>query len=119
MARDYNRMLKTASSFTWTPPEKNLSLAPSMSPPSIQESALSTNPVDPSTQSLWTGVTRYQWLVLFVAWLGWVFDAMDATIYAIVLHPALHDLLKNSSGTAASTEQIGWYGGIVFSIFLI
>ena len=71
------------------------------------------------SDSWWHGITSYQWLVLFVAWLGWVFDAMDATIYAIVLHPALHDLLQNSSGIAASTEQIGWYGGIVFSIFLI
>ncbi len=66
------------------------------------------------------GVTRYQWLVLFVAWLGWVFDAMDATIYAIVLHPALEDLLRLSgSGSAANHETIGWYGGIIFSIFLI
>ncbi len=65
-----------------------------------------------------SGVTPYQWLVLFVAWLGWVFDAMDATIYAIVLHPALHDLLPSASGPTA-TEQIGWYGGIIFSIFLI
>jgi MFS family permease len=63
-------------------------------------------------------VTPYQWLVLFVAWLGWVFDAMDATIYAIVLHPALHDLLQSPGGTVSS-EQIGWYGGIIFSIFLI
>lgn len=69
-------------------------------------------------QSWWTGVTTYQWLVLFVAWLGWVFDAMDATIYAIVLHPALHDLLRATSGPPAA-EQIGWYGGIIFSIFLI
>ncbi|MDP9132417.1 MAG: MFS transporter [Nitrospirota bacterium] len=69
----------------------------------------------------WTrGVTRYQWLVLFVAWLGWVFDAMDATIYAIVLHPALHDLLQaGAAGGTVTSEQIGWYGGIVFSIFLI
>jgi MFS family permease len=68
----------------------------------------------------WTqGVTRYQWLVLFVAWLGWVFDAMDATIYAIVLHPALHDLLQTGAAGAVTSEQIGWYGGIVFSIFLI
>lgn len=69
----------------------------------------------------WTqGVTKYQWLVLFVAWLGWVFDAMDATIYAIVLHPALHDLLQTgASGGIVPSEQIGWYGGIVFSIFLI
>jgi MFS family permease len=64
------------------------------------------------------GVSRYQWLVLFVAWLGWVFDAMDATIYAIVLHPALHELLHASNGSPA-TAGIGWYGGIIFSIFLI
>ena len=38
------------------------------------------------------GVTRYQWLVLLVAWLGWVFDSMDATIYALVLQPALQEL---------------------------
>lgn len=66
------------------------------------------------------GVTRYQWLVLFVAWLGWVFDAMDATIYAIVLHPALEELLRlSATGGAANHEAIGWYGGIIFSIFLI
>jgi MFS family permease len=65
------------------------------------------------------GVTRYQWLVLFVAWLGWVFDAMDATIYALVLHPALHDLLSAQPGGVVSQEAIGWYGGIIFSIFLL
>jgi MFS family permease len=65
------------------------------------------------------GVTGYQWLVLFVAWLGWVFDSMDATIYALVLHPALHDLLKSPGGGPVSAETIGWYGGIIFSIFLI
>ncbi len=70
------------------------------------------------TQSWRHGVTHYQWLVLFIAWLGWVFDAMDATIYAIVLHPALHDLLQ-SPGETVSSEQVGWYGGIIFSIFLI
>ena len=65
-----------------------------------------------------SGVTPYQWLVLFVAWLGWVFDAMDSTIYAVVLHPALHELLQTASGPPTA-EQIGWYGGIIFSIFLI
>jgi MFS family permease len=65
------------------------------------------------------GVTRYQWLVLFVAWLGWVFDSMDSTIYALVLQPALHDLLRAPGGGPVTTEVIGWYGGIIFSIFLI
>jgi len=65
------------------------------------------------------GVTRYQWFVLFVAWLGWVFDSMDATIYALVLHPALHELLSATSVGPVSPEAIGWYGGIIFSVFLI
>jgi len=65
------------------------------------------------------GVTRYQWLVLFVAWLGWVFDSMDATIYALVLEPALHDLLRAPGSGTINPAVIGWYGGIIFSIFLI
>ncbi len=74
---------------------------------------------DGMTATAWReGVSRYQWLVLFVAWLGWVFDSMDATIYAIVLHPALEELLRSPAGTV-DAEQIGWYGGIIFSIFLI
>ena len=53
------------------------------------------------------GVTRYQWLVLFVAWLGWVFDSMDSTIYALVLQPALHDLLRAPGGGSVTGEVIG------------
>lgn len=70
-------------------------------------------------RSWWRGVTRYQWLVLLTAWLGWVFDAMDATIYALVLHPALHELLPPGAGGEVSSELIGRYGGIIFSIFLL
>jgi len=69
--------------------------------------------------SWYRGDTPYQWLVLFVAWLGWVFDSMDSTIYALVLQPALHELLHTQAGTHAESDLIGWYGGIVFSIFLI
>lgn len=45
---------------------------------------------------------------------------MDAMIYALVLHPALHDLLGAAQGgQPVSDADIGWYGGIIFSIFLI
>src|SRR5204862_4109754 len=71
-------------------------------------------------QASWReGVTRYQWLVLFVAWLGWVFDSMDSTIYALVLQPALRDLLARPGAPAPGAAAIGWYGGLIFSIFLI
>jgi len=65
------------------------------------------------------GITPYQWLVLFVAWLGWVFDSMDSTIYALVLQPALHGLLPSSGGGPVTADAIGRYGGFIFAIFLI
>jgi len=61
------------------------------------------------------GLSRYQLLVLLVAWLGWVFDSMDATIYNLVLTPALRELL----GNRGTPENIGWYGGIILAIFLV
>jgi MFS family permease len=68
-----------------------------------------------STKSAWRQLSGYQWLVLLVAWLGWVFDSMDATIYALVMTPALKELL----GSRSSPENIGWYGGIIFAIFVM
>jgi MFS family permease len=63
--------------------------------------------------------TRYQWFVLFVAWLGWVFDSMDSTIYALVLQPALQELLQKPGGHRVAQEAVAWYGGIILCIFLI
>ena len=60
-------------------------------------------------------LTRYQVVVLVVAWLGWIFDSMDATIYNLVLNPALKELL----GPASSQENIVWYGGITLAVFLM
>ncbi len=65
------------------------------------------------------GVSAYQWRVLLVAWLGWVFDSMDATIYALILQPALRELLSARTSSAPTEQAIGWYGGIIFSVFLI
>ncbi len=61
------------------------------------------------------GLSRYQMLVLGVAWLGWTFDSMDATIYNLVLTPALRELL----GARGTPDNIGWYGGIILAVFLV
>jgi MFS family permease len=74
-----------------------------------------TTVIAPSSNSPWRQLSGYQWLVLFVAWLGWVFDSMDATIYALVMTPALKELL----GTQASVASIDWYGGLIFSLFIV
>jgi MFS family permease len=63
----------------------------------------------------WTKeVSRYQWMVLFVAWLGWVFDSMDGTLYSLVQKPSIAELL----GPGASEAAIGHYSSIVFSVTL-
>lgn len=62
----------------------------------------------------YSDVTSYQWRVLVCACLGWALDIMDGYLYAIVLFPAMSDLL----GTTESSV-IGWHGGIVLSIFML
>ncbi len=37
----------------------------------------------PGPDRWWEGITRYQWLVLTVASLGWVFDAFEGQLYNI------------------------------------
>jgi MFS family permease len=43
---------------------------------------------------------------------------MDSFIYALVLVPSLRELLPNS-GIAPTTRNIGFYGGLLFALFLI
>ena len=59
-------------------------------------------------------LTPYQWRVLVCTCLGWALDIMDGYLYAIILFPAMSDLL----GTTESAVIV-WYGGIVLSIFMI
>ena len=54
----------------------------------------------------------------FAAWGGWALDGMDSFIYALVLAPALTELLPNS-GIEVTPANIGAYGGILFALFLL
>jgi len=54
----------------------------------------------------------------WAAWAGWALDGMDSFLYALVLVPALRDLLPRS-GIAADQANIGFYGGVLFAIFLL
>ena len=54
----------------------------------------------------------------WAAWGGWTLDGMDAFIYALVLVPALTELLPRS-GIAATPGNIGYYGSILFGLFLL
>src|SRR5712691_5419621 len=53
----------------------------------------------------------------WAAWGGWALDGMDASIYAVVLVPALRELLPRS-GIAATSVNIGYYGSVLLALFL-
>jgi MFS family permease len=65
-----------------------------------------------------TPLNRNQIRGFWAAWGGWTLDGMDSFIYAMVLVPALRDLLPRS-GIQATTASIGYYGGLLFALFLI
>jgi len=65
-----------------------------------------------------TPLTKNQINGFLAAWGGWALDGMDSFIYALVLVPALRDLLPRS-GIPATNANIGFYGSILFALFLI
>jgi MFS family permease len=59
--------------------------------------------------------TRYQWLVFLVVWLGWSLDNTDFNLFALVLRPALTELL----GGNPTIAEIGRIGGILSMVGLL
>jgi MFS family permease len=64
-----------------------------------------------------TKLDRNQIRGFWAAWGGWALDGMDASIYAIVLVPALRELLPRS-GIAATPGNVVYYGSVLLALFL-
>ena len=54
----------------------------------------------------------------WAAWTGWTLDGMDSFIYALVLSPALTELLPKS-GMDGSPANVGLVGSTLFALFLV
>jgi MFS family permease len=65
-----------------------------------------------------SALTQNQIRSFWAAWGGWALDGMDSFIYALVLVPAMRELLP-ASGKPATAANLGFYGGMLFSVFLI
>jgi MFS family permease len=63
-------------------------------------------------------LTKNQRRGFLAAWGGWVLDGMDSFIYALVMVPALRELLPRT-GIAGNQSNIGYYGGLLFALFLV
>ena len=70
------------------------------------------------TQPRRTPLNRQQIIGFWAAWSGWLLDGMDSVIYALVLGPAMTELLPRS-GIEATPGNVGYVGSILFALFLV
>jgi MFS family permease len=71
-------------------------------------------------------ITRYQWMIFLIAWLGWSLDNTDFNLFSLVLRPAMTELLGGNptaadigrvGGILSMTGLLGWaLGGFAFGI---
>ncbi len=54
------------------------------------------------------------WHVMIATWLGGMFDGMDSSIFAIVLYPALSEMLNTKSHAI-----VGLHGSYIIAIFMV
>jgi MFS family permease len=62
----------------------------------------------------YSGITGYQWLVLTIASLGWIFDVFEGQVFVASMNEAMPSLLP--PGTPAATSQL--YNNIALGAFL-
>ena len=67
-----------------------------------------------SEAAWYLGITPYQWRVFVCVLLGWALDIMDGYLFAIMLFPAMSDLLATTD-----SGVIGKHGGYILAVFLI
>src|SRR4029078_3078059 len=65
-----------------------------------------------------TPLTPNQIRGFWAAWGGWALDGMDSFVYSTVLVRALTELLPKS-GIEATPGNVGFYGSVLFALFLI
>lgn len=65
------------------------------------------------------GLTRYQWLVLFAAWLGWGFDVFDGLLFNFVAPICVPNLLGFDPGDPVAKEATMFWTATLSSLLLL
>ncbi len=63
----------------------------------------------------YTGVTRYEWLVLAIASAGWVFDVFEGQLFNLTRGQMLSDLM----GTGSDADAVRFWGDVFLAVFLV
>ena len=67
------------------------------------------------TQRWYQGITRYQWLVLVIASLGWIFDVFEGQIFVASMREAMPMLLGVGADDPLAVTWNDW----AFASFLL
>jgi MFS family permease len=68
----------------------------------------------------YSGITRYQWLILVIACLGWIFDVYEGQIFNLTRGDMLNDLLASDyPDVAARKIQVDKWGDWLLGAFLL
>ena len=86
----------------------------------------STAAAGPRNYAWYRELNRYQWLVVAIASVGWMFDTMAQQLFNLARVPALRELLGGKAPAGVVSEQagyatmifmIGWaFGGVLFGV---
>jgi MFS family permease len=70
---------------------------------------------DDASLKWYQGISRYQWLVLLIASLGWVFDVFEGQIFVASMRDAMPSLLGSPANDPSVTSWNNW----AFGFFLL
>ena len=65
------------------------------------------------------GLNRYQWTVLFAAWLGWGFDVFDGLLFNYVAPNCVPTLLGIEIGSPEAKQATLYWTGVMTSVLLL
>jgi MFS family permease len=65
------------------------------------------------------GISRYQWTVLFAAWLGWGFDVFDGLLFNYVAPNCIPTLLHLPVGSPEARSATLFWTGVLTSLLLL
>lgn len=67
------------------------------------------------------GITRYQWIVLLIASLGWVFDIFEGQIFVASMHEAMPSLAPQAGDESVDdyTGRMALYNNVALAAFLV
>jgi MFS family permease len=63
----------------------------------------------------YSGITRYQWLVLLIASLGWIFDVFEGQIFVASMNEAMPSLVPSQT----TEGRVALYNNIALGAFLV